>query len=172
MQSETDGYSCLQICSDQQTLQWEDSSFKIRVMFNHLVDSVIFLQEVAGIEDKLSDTALCTVSLKELMAQASPARQAPRFPTILLSALEDTVLSFGTPLFLRVLSWWLLVQSWRTLRFDDHLGLLPRDFKVSEAGLLAKLTRSRFRDLISGSMSVLLSSTRRLMYSFEFRANR
>ena len=44
---------------------------------------------------------------------------------------------------MRVLSWWLLVQSWSTLRFDDHRGLLPRDFKVSETGLLAKLTRSK-----------------------------
>ena len=29
------------------------------------------------------------------------------------------------------------------LRFDDHRGLLPRDFKVSETCLLAKLTRSK-----------------------------
>ena len=41
------------------------------------------------------------------------------------------------------MSWWFLVQSWGTLRFDDHRGLLPRDFKVSETGLLAKLTRSK-----------------------------
>ena len=76
--------------------------------------SYIFLQEVAWIEDKLSDTAMYAVSLKELMAQASPGkapRQAPRFPTILLAALEGTVLSFDTPLFMRVLSWWLLAQS-------------------------------------------------------------
>ena len=98
-----------------------------------------FLQEEAGIEDKLTDTAMYAVSLKELMAQASPGkapRQAPRFPTNSLAALEDT-------LFMRILSWWLLVQSWGTLRFDDHRGLLLRDFKVSETGLLAKLTRSK-----------------------------
>ena len=71
----------------------------------------MFLQEVVGIEDKLTDTAMYAVSLKELMAQASPGkapRQAPRFPTILLTALEESFLSFDTPLFLRVLSWWLL----------------------------------------------------------------
>ena len=61
--------------------------------------------------------------------------------------MEDTVLSFETPSFMRVLSWWLLAQSWGTLRFDDHRGLLPCDFKVSETGLLAKLTRSK----VSGS---------------------
>ena len=35
------------------------------------------------------------------------------------------------------------MKSWGTLRFDVHRGLLPRDFKVSETGLLAKLTRSK-----------------------------
>ena len=112
--------------------------------------SFIFLQEAAGIEDKLTDTAMYAVSLKELMAQASPGkapRQAPRYPIILLAALEDTVLSFDTLIFMRVLSWWPIVQSWGTLRFDDHRGLLPRDFKVSETGLLAKLTRSKVSGL-------------------------
>ena len=64
--------------------------------------SFVFLQEVAGI-DKLTDTAMYSVSLKELMAQASPGkapRQAPRFPTFLLAALEDMVLSLETPLFM------------------------------------------------------------------------
>ena len=90
------------------------------------------------------------VSLKELMSQASPGRpprQAPRFPTILLAAFEETVRSADNPVFVRVLSWWLLVQSWGTLRFDDHRGLLPRDFIVSATGLQARLTRSK----VSGS---------------------
>ena len=46
------------------------------------------------------------VALKELMSQASPGkppRQAPRFPTILLAAFEDVVLSDDKPVFLRVL---------------------------------------------------------------------
>ena len=88
--------------------------------------SYIFLQEVAGIEDKLTDSAMYVVALKELMSQAipgKPPRQAPRFPTILLAAFEDMVLAVDRPVFLRVLSWWLLVQSWGTLRFDDHRGL-------------------------------------------------
>ena len=108
--------------------------------------SYIFLQEVVGIEDKLTDTALYSVSLRELMAHSSPGqtpRQAPRFPTISLADMEDMVLSVDTPIFLKVMSWWLLVQSWGTLRFDDHRGLLPRDFKVSETGLLAKLSRCK-----------------------------
>ena len=108
--------------------------------------SYIFLQEVAGIEDKLTDSAMYVVALKELMSQAipgKPPRQAPRFPTILLAAFEDMVLAIDRPVFIRVLSWWLLVQSWGTLRFDDHRGLLPREFVVTSTGLQARLTRSK-----------------------------
>ena len=112
--------------------------------------SYIFLQEVAGIEDKLTDSAMYVVALKELMSQSipgKPPRQAPRFPTILLAAFEDMVLAVDRPVFIRVLSWWLLVQSWGTLRFDDHRGLLPREFVVTSTGLQARLTRSK----VSGS---------------------
>ena len=101
--------------------------------------SYVFLQEVAGIEGKLTDSAMYVVALKELMSQAIPGRpprQAPRFPTILLAAFEDMVLSGDKPVFLRVISWWLLVQSWGTLRFNNHRGLLQ-----------ARLTRSK----VSGS---------------------
>ena len=105
---------------------------------------------MAGIEDKLTDSAMYVVALEELMSQASPGqppRQAPRFPTLLLAAFEDMVMAGDKPVFLRVLSWWLLVQSWGTLRFDDHRGLLPRDFVVTSTGLQARLTRSK----VSGS---------------------
>ena len=59
----------------------------------------------------------------------------------------DMVLAGDKPVFIRVLSWWLLVQSWGTLRFDDHRGLLPREFVVTSTGLQARLTRSK----VSGS---------------------
>ena len=101
-------------------------------------------------EDRLTDSSMYVVALKELMSQAipgKPPRQAPRFPTILLAAFEDMVLAADKPVFIRVLSWWLLVQSWGTLRFGDHRGLLPREFHVSSAGLQARLTRSK----VSGS---------------------
>ena len=54
--------------------------------------SYVFLQEVAGMEDRLTDSSMYAVALKELMSQAIPGkapRQAPRFPTILLAAFED-----------------------------------------------------------------------------------
>ena len=119
--------------------------------------SYIFLQEVAGIEDKLTDSAMYAVSLKELMSQAAPGRsprQAPRFPTILLAAFEEMVLAGDKPVFLRVLSWWLLVQSWGTMRFDDHRGLLPCDVNIS-SWHASHLPGLRFPVLINISISEL-----------------
>ena len=41
------------------------------------------------------------------------------------------------------MSWWILLQSWATLRFDDHRGMVPSELKVSETGRVGKLTRSK-----------------------------
>ena len=76
-------------------------------------------------------------------ASGKPPRQAPRFPTVLLAAFEDNVVSLDAPVFWRVMSWWLLLQSWATLRFDDHRGIIPAEVKVSNSGLHRKLTRSK-----------------------------
>ena len=108
--------------------------------------SYIFMQEVAGVEDRLTDSALYDVTKRELLASALPGkqpRQAPRFPVIVLAALEANVIALDTPVFWRVLSWWILLQSWATLRFDDHRGKVPSDLNVSETGLVGKLTRSK-----------------------------
>ena len=108
--------------------------------------SFLFLQESAGISDKLTDSALYDVTRKELFAAALPGRaprQAPRFPSILLGAFEDNVMDSSLPVFWRVLSWWLLFQSWSTLRFDDHRGIIPEDLEISETGLVGRLSRSK-----------------------------
>ena len=72
-----------------------------------------------------------------------PPRQTPRFNTIVLAALEDYVVGLDTPKYWRVFSWWLLVQCWATLRFDDHRGIVPSELNVTEAGLKGKLRRSK-----------------------------
>ena len=108
--------------------------------------SFLFLQESAGIGDKLTNSALYDVTRKELFAAALPGRaprQAPRFPSILLGAFEDNVMDSSLPVFWRLLSWWLLFQAWSTLRFDDHRGIVPEDLEISETGLVGKLSRSK-----------------------------
>ena len=43
----------------------------------------------------------------------------------------------------RIMGWWLLLQAWGTLRFDDHRGLLPADVVVDQSGMTAKLSRTK-----------------------------
>ena len=46
---------------------------------------------------------------------------------VMLSMLEDVVVNAASPVYDRKKAWWILVQSWRTLRFDDHRGIKPKD---------------------------------------------
>ena len=108
--------------------------------------SFLFLQEAVEASEKLTDSAFFDVSKKELLAAAlpgNPPRQAPRFPTILIAAFEDNVMSADVPVFWRAMSWWLLLQSWATLRFFDHRGITPTEVSVSFSGLNGKLTRTK-----------------------------
>ena len=73
----------------------------------------------------------------------NPPRQAPRLPTVLLAAFEDNVISADVPVFWRVFSWWLLLQSWATLRFDDRRGITPSEVTVTSSGLNGRLTRTK-----------------------------
>ena len=43
----------------------------------------------------------------------------------------------------RIMGWWLLLQAWGTLRFDDHRGLLQADVVVDQSGMVAKLSRTK-----------------------------
>ena len=72
---------------------------------------------------------------------------------MLLAAFEETVLAGDKPLFLRVLSWWLLIQCWGTKRFDDHRGLLPRDISITEEGSKQNSPGRRSRVPTSASIS-------------------
>ena len=106
--------------------------------------SFLFLQEAAGISEKITDSALYDVARKELFAAALPGRaprQAPRFPSILLGAFEDNVMDSSLPFFgvccrggscfrhgLRCASMIigaLFLRTWRFLRQDwsaNYLG--------------------------------------------------
>ena len=72
----------------------------IRGSLKLLHNSNLFLQEVAGLQDKFTDDALYGSTWKELLASAipgKPPRQAPRFPVTMLAVLEDMVVSAVAP---------------------------------------------------------------------------
>ena len=65
---------------------------------------------------------------KELLASSLPGRLSKQAPWMLISmlpALEQLTVDDRTLPSFMIYSWWVLVQSWGTLRFIDHRGLKP-----------------------------------------------
>ena len=113
--------------------------------------SYIFLQEVAGVEDKLTDSAMYAVSLRGTHVSSKPREDrrvrhpgSQRYCLRLLRKWYFLTISHHFFVFSRGGSW---SKAWGTMRFDDHRGLLPRDVNISAAGMQAKLTRTK----VSGS---------------------
>ena len=63
--------------------------------------------------------------------------------TTMLAALEEITMKVDEAVYHRVYSWWILVQTWCTLRFSDHRGASPQEVKVDASGLVAILRRSK-----------------------------
>ena len=108
--------------------------------------SFVFLEETVGtpLQKRLTGSALYGVIYRELLASAQPGRhskQAPRMLSPMLFFLEQLVMNETSPMYLRVYSWWMLVQKWATPRFSDHRGLNPGE--VREGSFHARLTRSK-----------------------------
>ena len=110
--------------------------------------SFVFLEEMVGTpaQERLTGSALYGVIYRELLASAQPGRptkQAPRILSPMLSLLEQLVMDVTSPMYLRVYSWWMLLQNWATLRFSDHRGLNPSEVVFREGSFHARLTRSK-----------------------------
>ena len=102
----------------------------VRGALKHAHSCFFFLQEVAGVSFKHTDEALNVVTREEIMVSALPGRpprQAPRYPRVLVAALEDLIMDLEARMCWKVRAWWLLAQAWGTLRYDDHWGILPAD---------------------------------------------
>ena len=110
--------------------------------------AMVFFEEVSGIPEaeRCTSSPLYLLAKKEVLAAALPGaepRQAPRFPTVVLGALEELVTSEETLVYLRLYAWWILVQCWGTLRFSDHRGIAPPDVTLDSQGFTAKLRHAK-----------------------------
>ena len=62
---------------------------------------------------------------------------------VILVALEEPLADDAQPAVFLISAWWLLLQSWGTLRFADHRGLEPHNVPCEGGALIAKLTISK-----------------------------
>ena len=97
--------------------------------------SFVFLESVAGVEEKMATGALYGAVCKELLATAQPGRaqkQAPRYPVVVVESLEVLVIDDGALFFFRKNAWWLLlsvlghVEVRRSPRTASHDGLFSQ----------------------------------------------
>ena len=105
------------------------------------------MEEVAGVEHsaKFTGTQVYTIIQREILANTLPGRlskQAPRMLIGMLSMLEELIMNEAS-LVHHIYAWWILMQSWGTLRFDDHLGIRPKDVSFIGGSMSARLTRSK-----------------------------
>ena len=110
--------------------------------------ALVFMEEVAGVtaQARITTSSLYLVIQKKLLANSipgRPTRQAPRMFMSMLAALEELTVNDKALPYYRVYAWWILLQSWGTMRFSDHRGLMPTDVLVTGNSMTAKLTRSK-----------------------------
>ena len=99
-----------------------------RVSLKVVHQSLVYLEEISEISPDARLTVRPRYSnlLAELLSQTKPGaeqRQAPRPLLRVLEAIERTVVDYREPVFIRLYAWFYLLQTWCSLRFDDHRGL-------------------------------------------------
>ena len=68
--------------------------------------------------------------------QGKSVKQAPWFAVGLLALVENFVLTIiSISAYMRMYGWWVLLQSWGTIRFSDHRGLSPAYIRFTDGNL-------------------------------------
>ena len=77
------------------------------------------------------------------MTGADAVHKAPRFPIIVIGALECKVMNPSAPLGVWVVAWARLVKVYGTLRWDDLQRLRPGDVHLRAGGLVGRLSQTK-----------------------------
>ena len=102
-----------------------------RVALKVVHQSLVYIEEISEISpaSRLSVRPRHSNLLAELLSQTrlgAEPRQAPRPLFRVLEAIERTVDDCREPVFIRLYAWFYLLQTWCSLRFDDHRRLETR----------------------------------------------
>ena len=97
--------------------------------------AIVFIEEVAGVtaQSRITTTAVfgCTERAPRQLNPRSPSEASTEDVHIsMLAALEELTINDKALPHHRVCAWWILLQSWVTMRFSDHRGLKPSDIHV------------------------------------------
>ena len=110
-----------------------------------IVKAVLWFEKVACFEvgERVSENRMvCQIRdyiVEQLSKDGPPPRRAPRYPAIVIEALELMVVNENAVLGLRILAWAKLVKVWGALRFDDLQKIHPANLSMHGGRLTTTL---------------------------------
>ncbi len=96
-----------------------------------IVKAVYWFEKIAcfDVDNRVADNRMVgqirDYIVERLSREGPPPRRAPRYPAILIEALEAAVLDDASVLGMRILAWAKLIKVWGSLRFDDLQKINP-----------------------------------------------
>jgi hypothetical protein len=80
---------------------------------------------------------------EQLRGPQGPSKRAPRFPSVLIEALEAMVLDEQETKYLRGVAWLRLVKVWGSLRYSCHSYISPSRLSMFEGELYGTLKKTK-----------------------------
>ena len=81
--------------------------------------------------------------LAEIETNGTEVKRAPPLSVAMIISLEISVTSTGNPLYLRAMSWIILICVWACMRLSDLEGLDPRRMTLNSRGFRGFLTKTK-----------------------------
>ena len=110
-----------------------------------IVKAVHWFEKIACFEvgERVSENRMvCQIRdyiVEQLSKDGPPPRRAPRYPAIVIEALETMVVTENAALGLRILAWAKLIKIWGALRFDDLQKIHPANLSMHGGRLTTTL---------------------------------
>ena len=104
---------------------------------NFICKAVAWFEKIAGFKEaELVATTRVVTQVRDyitekLAAEAPPVRRAPRYPSVVIEALEATVIDTELSVGMRVMAWAKLLKIWGALRFDDMQKINPSQLHMT-----------------------------------------
>ena len=95
--------------------------------------AITWLEKVAEfLEDRSATRGRAAWATKdklvEILSRAPLTKRAPRYPVVMLAAMEELVLDELTALGWRIWAWVKLIKVWASLRWSDVQAIIPQSY--------------------------------------------
>ena len=116
----------------------------------NLYNAIAFFEKAGGLvgHGAITDHALVLSTAEALTRDLSAGnpvvrRDAPRLPVLAIVSMELTVTDSSQLPYLRFLAGFRLLKVWASMRFDDTLGITPKNIEEFDAGFKIPLDRTK-----------------------------